>query len=72
MSRSKKHYILLGVFVVACIATLAVTQIAEHKEQIRTAANRFWSCPATPFKTSPGNTREKLWRSIGMRHGFMT
>lgn len=35
MSRSKKHYILLGVFVVACIATLAVTQIAEHKEQIR-------------------------------------
>ena len=34
MSRSKKLYILLGVFVVACIATLAVTQIAEHKEQI--------------------------------------
>ena len=35
MSRSKKLYILLGVFVVACIATLAVTQIAEHKEQIK-------------------------------------
>lgn len=35
MSRSKKLYILLGVFVVACVATLAVTQIAEHKEQIK-------------------------------------
>ncbi len=35
MSRSKKLYILLGVFVVACIATLAVTQTAEHKEQIK-------------------------------------
>ena len=35
MSRSKKLTILLGVFVVACIATLAVTQIAEHKEQIK-------------------------------------
>jgi len=35
MSRSKKLYILLGVFVVACIATLAVTQIAERKEQIK-------------------------------------
>ena len=35
MSRSKKLYILLGVLVVACVATLAVTQIAEHKEQIK-------------------------------------
>ena len=35
MSRSKKLYILLGVFVVACVATLAVTQTAEHKEQIK-------------------------------------
>ena len=35
MSRSKKLYILLGVFVVACVATLAVTQIAERKEQIK-------------------------------------
>ena len=72
MSRSKKLYILLGVLVVACVATLAVTQIAEHKEQIKNRANLSWSCPATPFKPSPGNTREKLWRSTGMRHGFMT
>ena len=35
MSRSKKLYILLGVFVVACVTTLAVTQIAERKEQIK-------------------------------------
>ena len=35
MSRSKKLYILLGVLVVACVATLAVTQIAERKEQIK-------------------------------------
>ncbi len=35
MNRSKKLYILLGVLVVACIATLAVTQIAERKEQIK-------------------------------------
>lgn len=35
MSRSKKLYILLGVLVVACVATLAVTQTAEHKEQIK-------------------------------------
>ena len=35
MSRSKKLYILLGVFAVACVATLAVTQIAERKEQIK-------------------------------------
>ena len=35
MSRSKKLYILLGVLVVACVATLAVTQIAGRKEQIK-------------------------------------
>ena len=35
MSRSKKLYILLSVLVVACVATLAVTQTAEHKEQIK-------------------------------------
>lgn len=35
MKRSKKLYILLGVLAVACIATFAVTQIEERKEQIK-------------------------------------
>ena len=35
MSRSKKLYILLGVLAVACVATFAVMQMEDRKEQIR-------------------------------------
>lgn len=35
MNRSKKLYILLGILVVACIATFAVMQMEERKEQIK-------------------------------------
>ena len=46
MSRSKKLYILLGVFVVACVATLAVTQIAERKEQIKNSGETILELPS--------------------------
>ena len=35
MNRSKKIYALLGVLIVVCAATFAVTRMEEHKEQIR-------------------------------------
>lgn len=35
MNRSKKLYILLGILVVACVATFAVMQMEERKEQIK-------------------------------------
>ena len=35
MNRSKKLYILLGILAVACIATFAVMQMEERKEQIK-------------------------------------
>lgn len=35
MNRSKKLYILLGILAVACVATFAVMQMEERKEQIR-------------------------------------
>ena len=46
MSRSKKLYILLGVLVVACVATLAVTQIAERKEQIKNSGETILELPS--------------------------
>ena len=73
MSRSKKLYILLGVFVVACIATLAVTQIAERKEQIKNSGEPILELSSDSVQAlSWEHKGEKLWRSTGMRHGFMT
>ena len=46
MSRSKKLYILLGVLVVACVTTLAVTQIAERKEQIKNSGETILELPS--------------------------
>ncbi len=63
MSRSKKLYILLGVFVVACIATLAVTQIAERKEQIKNSGE--------PILELSGNSVQALsWEHKGETLAF--
>ncbi|MGM9663193.1 MAG: DUF4340 domain-containing protein [Oscillospiraceae bacterium] len=35
MNRSKRLFILLGVLAVVCLATLAVTQLEEHKEKVK-------------------------------------
>ena len=56
MNRSKKLGILLGILVIACIATFAVMQMEERKEQIRnseeiileissdTVQSLYWDC----------------------------
>ena len=51
MNQSKKLYILLGVLVVACVATLAVTQIADHKEQIKETGAIILELPAESVET---------------------
>ena len=63
MSRSKKLYILLGVFVVACIATLAVTQIAEHKEQIKNSGEPI-------LELSSGSVQALSWEHKGETLAF--
>lgn len=63
MSRSKKLYILLGVLVVACVATLAVTQIAERKEQIKNSGE--------PILELSGNSVQALsWEHKGETLAF--
>lgn len=63
MSRSKKLTILLGVFVVACIATLAVTQIAEHKEQIKNSGEPI-------LELSSGSVQALSWEHKGETLAF--
>lgn len=46
MNRSKKLYILLGLLLVACAATFAVTRIEEHKEQIRNSDEIILELPS--------------------------
>ncbi len=46
MNRSKKLYILLGVLVLACAATFAVTRFEKHQEQIRTSEDIILEVPA--------------------------
>lgn len=41
MKRTKKLYILLGVLVVICIATFALSKAEEKKENIKTVTKRF-------------------------------
>ena len=46
MSRSKKIYVLLGVLIVVCAATFAVTRMEEHKEQIRNSDEIILELPS--------------------------
>jgi hypothetical protein len=46
MKRSKRIYILLGVLVVACIATFAVIRYEEHKETIRSSEEVILAIPS--------------------------
>lgn len=46
MNRSKKLYILLGILAVACIATFAVMQIEERKEQIKETGEIILELPS--------------------------
>ena len=41
MKRTKKLYILLGVLVVICIATFALSKTEEKKEILKTVTKRF-------------------------------
>ena len=46
MNRSKKLYILLGILAVACIATFAVMQMEERKEQIKETGEIILELPS--------------------------
>lgn len=46
MNRSKKLGILLGILVIACVATLAVIQMEERKEQIRNSEEIILEVPS--------------------------
>lgn len=46
MNRSKKLGILLGILVIACIATFAVMQMEERKEQIRNSEEIILEIPS--------------------------
>ena len=46
MNRSKKLYILLGILAVACIATFAVMQMEERKEQIKETGEIILDLPS--------------------------
>lgn len=46
MNRSKKFYILLGILAAACIATFAVMQMEERKEQIKEAGEIILELPS--------------------------
>lgn len=45
MKRSKKLYTLLGIFIIICIVTIAVTQIEESKEQIKATGEIILEIP---------------------------
>ena len=51
MKRSKKIYMLLGVLVVACIATFAVIRYEEHKEKIRRSDEIILEIPSDSVKS---------------------
>jgi hypothetical protein len=51
MKRSKKIYMLLGVLVVACIATFAVIRYEEHKEKIRSSDEIILEIPSDSVKS---------------------
>ena len=51
MNRSKKLYILLGVLVVACVATFAVMQMEERKEQIKETGEIILELPTESLET---------------------
>ena len=46
MNRSKKLYVLLGILAVACIATFAVMQMEERKEQIKETGEIILELPS--------------------------
>lgn len=62
MKRSKRLYAMLGILVVACIATFAVTQTKEEREQIKATGEivlqvcvRRSAKSARPAKLSSGS-----------------
>ena len=59
MNRSKKLYALLGVLAVACIATFAVMQMEERKEQIKEAGEIILELPSQLVETLSWEYNEK-------------
>ena len=51
MNRSKKLYILLGILAVACIATFAVMQMEERKEQIKNSDEIILELPSESIQS---------------------
>ncbi len=50
MKRSKRIYMLLGILVVACIATFALIRFEEHKEKIRSSEEIILEIPSDTVK----------------------
>ena len=59
MSRSKKIYVLLGVLLVVCVATLGVSRYEAYKEEIKNSDEVILKLA------------RKALRSTGMIHGCM-
>ncbi|WP_139905136.1 DUF4340 domain-containing protein [Clostridium thermarum] len=51
MKRSKRIYLLLGILVVACIATIIVRRVEEHKEKIKNSDEIILKIPSESVKT---------------------
>lgn len=51
MNRFKKLYILLGILAVACIATFAVMQMEERKEQIKNSDEIILELPGESIQS---------------------
>lgn len=58
MNRSKKLYILLGVLAAACVATFAVMQVEERKEQIRETVEIILELPTESVQSLSWNYNE--------------
>jgi len=51
VKRSKRIYLLLGILVVACIATFAVNRLEEHKEKIKNSDKIILEIPSDSVKS---------------------
>ena len=59
MNRSKKLYILLGILAVACIATFAVMQMEEQREQIKETGEIILELPSEAVQSLSWRSEER-------------
>ena len=65
MKRAKKLYILLGVLVLACIATFVLTRMEDEKEQIKASGETILSLDSSAVTSLS-------WRTTSYTEGYTT